>query len=190
MYGEGLQLEGVTSYFGLIAVVILILIGIAMVLVTNIPKKTDLEPVSIVVQAPPYRGARVKHTLLLPVTGARVLALDQATYKAADTTLLFALKKGDQLNAWLSKPEAEKWNAGVGRKDFYTAFLLQYDNGNWIVDHPAYRKTAGGMTGQGWWLIILGVLLIPYQFIRRARFPAWAMLVLYTAAIILYYLFV
>ena len=188
MYGEGLRLEGVTSYFGLIAIGMLMLVGLAMLLTRNSIKQGQLEPVSIELQASPYATPRLKNTVVLPITGARVMALDPASFAAADTAVLNQLGKGEKLNAWLVREDAEKWNQGAGRKDFYQALLLQKENGSWVVDYPSYSRKAGGYTSQGWWVMLLGLVLLPYQLIRKPKIPVWISLILLAAAVASYYL--
>jgi hypothetical protein len=172
-YGDGLALEGVTSKFGLIGIGMLMAVGIAMLLIRSTPKESELAPVAVTMQASPYRTPKLFNSVLLPLTGARVMALDPATFAAADSIMLFSLKKGDNLNVWLTRPEAERWNEGRGRKDFYKALMLQKSSGEWIVTFKAYQKKAERFGSQGWWLIGLGVLLIPYQLLRKPKIPVW-----------------
>ena len=184
MYDNRLVLEGVTSKFGFIGIGVLLVVGIIMLLATHIPKENELAAINIELQAPPYRTVKLRNSVLLPVTGARVLALEPATFAAADSMQLFALKKGESLKAYLNKPDAENWNSGVARKDFYKALLLQKTNTTWLVNYKSYRKKALGFSSQGWWLILLGILLIPYQFINYPKFSIWLALLLYSSAIL------
>ena len=131
--GEGLKLEGMSAYFGLLGIGVLILVGIAMIAISGTPTMEDLSPINIEVQAPAYRTPKATKTVLLPLTHAKVLALDAAAFAVADTTLLFSLKKGEKLIAWLEKEEAEKWNNEVARKDFYKAMLLQKEDKSWYL---------------------------------------------------------
>jgi hypothetical protein len=184
--GAGLRLDGVTNIFGLIGISFLIIVGIAMLLVRNSIKEKDLTPVQITLQAPPYYTPKLHNSILLSITGARVMALEQASFAAADSTLLFSLKKGDNLNAWLTKPEAEKWNEGIGRKDFYKALMLQKSSGEWIVSLKAYQKQANRFSSQGWWLIVLGVILIPYQLLSKPKIPVWVAIGIYVLILLLW----
>lgn len=182
--GDGLKLEGMTAKFGLIGIGILMAVGIAMLLVTNTPRQENLAPVSIEVQAPPYQSPKLSKSVLLPVKGARVIALDAATFAAADTAKLNDLKKGDIITAWLIKKDAESWNAGEARRDFYHAILLQYADKNWLVDYPSYRLKAMRFNKQGWWLIIFGLLLVPYQLVQNPRIPFWLAILLFAGAVL------
>lgn len=188
--GEGLKLEGMTAKFGLIGIGILMAVGIAMLLVTNTPKENDLAPVTIEVQAAPYESPKLSSSVLLPVKGARVIALDPATFAAADTTKLNALKNGDIITAWLIKKDAESWNAGEARRDFYHAILLRNADNSWLVDYPSYRKKSRVFNNQGWWLIIFGLLLIPYQLIQRPRLPFWIAIIVFAGAVLAWNLLV
>ncbi len=170
--GEGLRLEGMSSLFGLMGIGLLIFVGGFMLVVSNIPTEKDMTAVDIELTAPPYRSPR--NGVLLPITRARVMALSQASFAAADSAKLFSLVKGDVLKAWLKAPEAQKWNEGVGRKDFYHTLLLQKKNGDWLVDYKSYRRKAGKFSSQGWWIILFGLMLIPYQLIRKPQIPVWA----------------
>ena len=184
MYDNRLVLDGVTSKFGFIGIGVLLLVGIIMLFATHVPKENELAPINIEIQAPPYRTVKLRNSVLLPVTGARVLALEPATFAAADTTQLFALKKGETLKAYLNIPDATNWNNGVARKDFYKAHLLQKTDNSWLVNYTAYRIKALGFSSQGWWLILLGLILVPYQFIRYPKFSIWLALLLYGSAIL------
>lgn len=177
--GAGLRLDGVTNIFGLVGITFLILVGIAMLMVRNSLGEKDLEAVEIIIQAPPYFTPKLRNSILLSITGARVMALEPASYAAADTAALMRLRQGDVLKAWMPKKEAQKWNEGLGRKDFYRAMLLQKSDGNWIVNHKAYQKKAQGHSSQGWWLILLGLILIPYQVLRNPKIPVWLVLGVY-----------
>lgn len=177
--GAGLQFEGVTNIFGLLGIGLLIVIGIAMLLVRNSLREKDLEPVMVTLQAPPYQTPKLRNSMLLSITGARVMAIDQAAFGAADTSLLMGLTKGTELKVWMQKQEAKKWNNKVGRKDFYKAILLQKTDGTWIIDYMAYRSKASSYSSQGWWLILLGLMLTPYQVLRKPKIPVWAALIAY-----------
>lgn len=182
MYGDGLRLDGVTSKFGLIGIGLLMLVGVLIIVYTHIPSEKELSSISITLQAPPYRTPKLKNSVLLPVTGAQVLALDPATFAASDTNRLFALQKGEQLLAFMPAPEAENWKEGVGRKDFYKALLLQKTDKTWLVDYPSYKKKVRNFSSQGWWLILLGAILVPYQLIAKPKIPFWAAILLYGLA--------
>lgn len=182
--GEGLKLEGMSAWFGLLGIALLMMVGIAMLLVSNVPGKDDLQQVTVELQAPPYYTAKFGHSILLPLTGARVMTLDPATYAASDTLQLFSFQKGTVLKVWLLKKDASDWNNGVSRKEFYTAILLQKNEGDWLVDYPSYRKKAMRFNSKGWWLILFGLLLIPYQLIKHPRVPFWLALLLFSAAIL------
>lgn len=186
--GAGLRLDGVTNIFGLVGISFLIIVGIAMLMVRNSSKQKDLTPVEITLQAPPYYSPKLRNSVLLSITGARVMALDPATFAAADSTLLFSLKKGDNLNVWLTKPEAEKWNDGIGRKDFYKALLIQKSSGEWIVPFNAYQHKANRFSSQGWWLIVLGIILVPYQLLSKPKIPVWVILGVYISILIIWIL--
>jgi hypothetical protein len=177
--GAGLQFEGVTNIFGLLGIGLLILIGIAMLLVRNSIREKDLEPVNVTLQAPPYQTPKLRNTVLLSITRARVMAIDQAAFATADTSVLMGLSKGTELKVWMPKNEAEKWNNNIGRKDFYKAIMLQKTDGTWIIDYNAYSRKASSYSSQGWWLILLGMILIPYQVLRRPKIPVWAALIAY-----------
>lgn len=188
--GDGLRLEGMSSKFGLMGIGVLVLVGILMLMVTNIPNKNELGPIDIELTAPPYITTKYGKTVLLPITRARVLSLNAATFEAVDSNKLFALAKGDMLKAWLTAPEAQNWMEGVGRKDFYTAILLQQKSGEWLVDYGQYRRKAARFSNQGWWLILLGCLLLPYQLLHKPKFPIWAAIVCYILFILCWaYLF-
>ncbi len=189
IYADGLSLEGVSSKFGFMGIGLLILVGIAILLVTHIPKEKELVAINIDLQAPPYRTPKLKNAVLLPITGARVLALDPAAFAAADTIQIFALTKGETLKAYLIATDATNWNDGVGRKDFYKALLLQKTDNSWLVDYKAYRKKAVGFSSQGWWLILLGVILVPYQIIQSPKFSIWFALLLYGLVLVGWYFF-
>jgi hypothetical protein len=143
--GEGLKLEGMSAYFGLLGIAVLIIVGIAMIAISGTPKMEDLSPINIEVQAPAYRTPKATNTVLLPLTHARVLALDAAAFAVADTNQLFNLKKGEKLIAWLVKEEALEWNNSVARKDFYKAMVLQKEDKTWVVSlkwtAPGAKKT-------------------------------------------------
>ncbi len=188
--GEGLRLEGMSSTFGLIGIAILILVGCFMVFVTNIPKQNELFPIDIELTAPPYLSSKFGKTALLPVTRARVMSLQAATFAAVDSSQLFALAKGEKLLAWLTMQEAKDWNEGVGRKDFYTALLLQKKNGAWLVDYKSYRSKAGKFGSQGWWIILFGLLLVPYQLLQKPKVPIWVAILLYIFSIVVWNVFV
>lgn len=189
IYADGLSLEGVSSKFGWMGIGLLILVGITILLVTHIPKEKELVAINIELQASPYRTPKLKNSVLLPITGARVLALDPAAFAAADTIQIFALKKGEKLKAFLISTDAKNWNDGVGRKDFYKALLLQKTDNNWLVDYKTYRKKALGFSSQGWWLILLGVILVPYQIIQSPKFSIWFALLLYGLVLVGWYFF-
>jgi hypothetical protein len=184
--GAGLQFEGVTNIFGLLGIGLLVIIGIAMLLVRNSIREKDLEPVSITLQAPPYHIPKLRNSVLLSITGARVMALDQAAFAAADTSKLLALQRGDALKAWMLKKEAEKWNNNIGRKDFYKAMMLQKTDGTWIIDYKGYNRKASNYSGQGWWLILLGCILLPYQIMRQTKIPVWAAILAYLILVAIY----
>jgi hypothetical protein len=186
IYGDGLSLEGVTSKFGLLGIALLIIVGIAMIAISGTPTMDELSPVNIEVQAPAYRTPKAINTVLLPLTHAKVLALDPAAFSAADTTQLFTLKKGEKLIAWLEKEDAVKWNEGVARKDFYKAMLLQKEDKTWIVDYPSFRKKSMAFNNQGWWIILLGAILIPYQLISKPKIPVWVTIAAFITAIIVW----
>ncbi len=189
MYGEGLKLDGVTEKFGLIGIGLLMLVGVLIIVNTHIPAETELSSIKITLQAPPYRTPKLKNSVLLPVTGAQVVALDPATFAASDTTQLFALQKGAELIAYLPDAEAKNWKEGVGRKDFYKAILLQKTDNSWLIDYPAYNKKARNFSSHGWWLILLGAILIPYQLISKPRIPFWAAILLYgLAAVVMFFI--
>jgi hypothetical protein len=188
-YSQGLPLEGVTSKFGLIGIGMLMAVGIAMLLIRDAPKENNLIPIRVTMQAPPYKTPKVHKSVLLPITNARVLALDPAAFAAADTAALFALKKGEIIDAWLSSQEAEKWNNGVARKDFYRAFMIQNTSGKWIVNYQAYQKKASKFGSQGWWVILLGILLVPYQLIKKPRIPVWITLSVFVIVLVLWNIF-
>jgi hypothetical protein len=145
MYDNRLALEGVTSKFGFIGIGVLVLVGIIMLLATHIPKENELAAINIEIEAPPYRTVKLRNSVLLPITGARVLALDAAAFAVADTNQLFNLKKGEKLIAWLVKEEALEWNNSVARKDFYKAMVLQKEDKTWVVSlkwtAPGAKKT-------------------------------------------------
>jgi hypothetical protein len=184
--GDGLKLEGMSSWFGLLGIAVLILVGIAMIAISGTPKMEDLSPVNIEVQAPAYRTPKAIKTVLLPLTHAKVLALDPAAFAVADTQKLFTLKKGEKLIAWLEKEDALKWNEGVARKDFYKAMLLQKEDKNWIVDYPSFRKKSRAFNNQGWWLVLFGAILVPYQLISKPKIPVWVAITVLIAAIVLW----
>jgi hypothetical protein len=187
MYGEGMELKGVTSKFGLIGIGMLMLVGLLIIVVSDIAGEKDLKPISIELQASPYRTPKLKNSILLPLTDAKVIALDPATFAASDTNQLFALQKGEKLIAYLPAEEAMKWKDGVGRKDFYKALLLQKADNSWLVDYPSYKLKAQRLTSQGWWLIILGAILIPYQLVAKPKIPFWVSLLLYIGALLMFY---
>ncbi len=187
--GDGLKLEGMTAWFGLIGIGILICVGIAMIAISDTPSMDELSAVTIEVQAPAYRTPQATKSVLLPLTYARVLALDPASFAAADTQQLFSLKKGEILFAWLKKEDAVKWNEGVARKDFYKAMLLQKEDKTWLVDYPSFRKKSRVFNNQGWWLIILGGIFIPYQLIPRPKIPVWLAIGGFIALVIAWYAF-
>ncbi len=184
--GDGLKLEGMSAWFGLLGIVILMMVGIAMIALFGVPEMEELAPVSIEAQAPAYRTAKIYKSVLIPLDKAQVLALDPAAFAAADTQQLFSLQKGEKLIAWLEKEEAEKWNNGEARKDFYTALLLQKEDQSWLIDYPSYRKKARAFNNQGWWVVLFGLMLIPYQFIKRPKVPFWLSILLFAAAILIW----
>jgi hypothetical protein len=151
-----------------------LLVGLLILLGSGTPKEKDLAPIEIEITAPPYRTPSLRNSVLLPVTRARVLAIHPATFKAADSAKLFSLKKSDVLTVWLTAAEAQKWNAGVARKDFYTALVLQKKNSEWVVDYESFRKKAGKSSSHGWWIILFSLILIPYQLISKPKIPVWA----------------
>jgi hypothetical protein len=187
--GEGLKLEGMSAYFGLLGIAVLIIVGIAMIAISGTPKMEDLSPINIEVQAPAYRTPKATNTVLLPLTHARVLALDAAAFAVADTNQLFNLKKGEKLIAWLVKEEALEWNNSVARKDFYKAMVLQKEDKTWVVDYPSYRKKSRAFNNQGWWLVLLGLLLIPYQLIKHPSVPFWLAFLLFAGALLVWTFF-
>jgi hypothetical protein len=186
--GEGLKLEGVTTIFGLLGIGVLILVGISLLLVNTVPTEKELYPVEAELSSTPYRSAKFRNTLLIPFTNARVMKLEETSFTAIDTSLLFSLDKGDMLRVFMHPKEAENWNKGISRKDFYSAVLIQKaGDKTWILDYPTYRKKAAKAQSQGWCLIILGAILVPYQLIRNPKFPVWAAIGLYVLAGIIYY---
>jgi hypothetical protein len=168
---------------------LLVLVGIAILLVTHIPKEKDLVAIHIELQAPPYRTVKLRNSVLLPVTGVSVLALEPAAFAASDTMQLYALKKGEKLIAYLINQDANNWNNGVARKDFYKALLLQKTDKTWLIDFKSYRKKALGFSSQGWWLIFLGIILVPYQVIQSPKFSIWLALMLYGLLLVSWYFF-
>ncbi len=183
--GDGLKLEGMSTWFGLIGIIILMLVGIAMIAISGTPKMEDLSPVSIEVQAPAYRTPKAHKTVLIPLTRAKVLALDPAAFAVSDTQKLFTLQKGEVLTAWMENKDAENWKNGVARKDFYKAMLLQKEDKSWLVDYPSFRKKSRAFNNQGWWVVLLGAILVPYQLISKPKIPVWATIAAFIAAIVL-----
>lgn len=184
--GEGLKLEGMSASFGLLGIAMLMIVGIAMITISGTPKMEELSPVNIEVQAPAYRTPKAYKTVLIPLIQAKVLALDPAAFAVADTLQLFSLKKGEKLTAWFEKEDALKWNQGVARQDFYKAMVLQKEDKSWIVDYPSFRKKSRVFNNQGWWLILLGAILVPYQLIPRPKIKVYIAIGLYVLAIFLF----
>lgn len=184
--GEGLKLEGMSTWFGLLGIAMLIMVGIAMIAISGTPKMEDLSEVAIEVQAPAYRTPKAYKTILIPLIQAKVLALDPAAFAVADTLQLFSLKKGEKLTAWLEREDALMWKQGVARQDFYKAMILQKEDKTWIVDYASYRKKSRAFNNQGWWVIIFGVLLVPYQLLAKPRIPFWIAFLLFTGSLLVW----
>ncbi|MCU0403227.1 MAG: hypothetical protein MUE99_01675 [Chitinophagaceae bacterium] len=186
--GDGLKLEGVSSKFGLIGLAVLMLVGFSMLWINRTAPESDFLPVTAELSSSPYRSSKMQNTVLIPFTRAKVMKLDAASLAAVDTNVLFSLKKGDILTVYMQKEEAENWLADVGKKDFYTAILLKkVDKEEWIVSYSDFRKKANRLSGQGWWLVMLAVLMLPYQLIRHPKVPIWVALMLFAACAIAFY---
>jgi len=187
--GEGLKLEGVTTKFGLLGIAVLMLVGMAMLGMNKVPEEHDLIPVIADLSASPYRSGKSSQGILIPFSDARVMKLDGSSLAAVDTISLFSLQKGDTLEVYMQEKEAENWKAGVARKDFYTAIILKKAGAEgWVIDYHSFRKEASRSGSQGWWLLLLGAILIPYQLIRQPKIPIWLSIALYVFAIIVCYL--
>jgi hypothetical protein len=184
--GDGLKLEGMSARFGLLGIALLVIVGIAMIAISDSPKMEDLSPVTIEVQAPAYRTPKAYKTVLIPLIQAKVLALDPAAFAVADTIQLFSLKKGEKLTAWLKREDALNWSKGVARQDFYKAMVVQKEDKTWIVDYPSFRQKSRAYNNQGWWLVLLGAILVPYQLIPRPKIKVYIAIGLYVLAILLY----
>lgn len=185
--GAGLRLEGVTHLFGLVGSAMLILIGIAMLLMRNPVAEADLVTIEMVLQAPPYQTRKVKNTVLLPATDARILALEHAAYTASNKNALMALKKGDSITVGMAKQEANNWNQNKPRKDYFKAITLQKKGGEHIISFQAYHQKANQVSSQGWWAVLLGILFIPYQFIQKPKLPIWAAIGIYLLAMAVFF---
>lgn len=179
-YGQVWPLEGVKTPFALVAISLLLLTGIGILMMRTTLRLNMLTPVSIQLQAPIYHAQKGSDagSWLFPVTGARILLLHPASAQVADMNRLAQLRAGDSLIAWLLHADAEAWNAGKGRK-FAQVYLLQLQDGSWLIPLSAHRKASGREALVGYWLILFSLLLLPYVFIPQPRIPAWAMLLAY-----------
>ncbi len=183
-FGTGNPLDGVTSKFGLFGVLVLFVIGLG---VQNNKFKLDektLEPIDLIAQNKPFTPKTNQKTILIPLQGGQVVAIDLEAYKAADTSLLYTIEQGTAFTAWLKTTDVAMLQKGYSSKDFTKVFRLQLKSGGWIIHPETYKKIENREGNQGLYLMIFALCLLPYTLVTNPRVPIWATLILFTAALL------
>lgn len=183
---EGLILHGLNSTMGKIAVGMLLLLGAWLVLAKKQLDANALMKVQATVKSKPYQpgmdSSLQKNLVLIPVEEkSKLLVVEHFALKAIGAdSIMSSLQPGDQITVWLDEVNAGHFanRSGGGRVQ-----LSLLSKGNTaIIDEAGYNRAIGNNGQMGWWVIALGLSMIPYYFISRPRIhPGWVFTVIVAA---------
>lgn len=172
---EGLSLSGMNSNFGKISVLLLLLLGAALLLGGKQLRSNEVLLRTTVASARPYNsGAKDQQLLLIPLQQKGLLAMPDefALVTAGPQRLLTSVQPGDTLQLGLAAPDAAIFDGDANGP--HLRFQTLQVNRQSIISLADYNRTLGGNSKIGWWVLALGLSMLPYFFISRPRVhPGW-----------------
>ena len=183
---EGLILQGLTSTMGKVAVGMLLLLGAWLVIGKKQLDVNTLTKVQATVKSKPYQpgmdSSVQKNLVLIPVEeNSKLLVAENFALKAVGAdSIQRSLQPGDKIEVWLDEVNAGHFaNRGGGGR--VQISLLSKGNTN-LIDEAGYNRELGNNGQMGWWVIALGLSMIPYYFISRPRIhPGWVFTIIVAA---------
>jgi hypothetical protein len=163
------------SNFGKISVLLLLLLGAALLLSGKRLRSHEVLLRTTVASARPYMsGAKERQLLLIPLEQKGLLAMPDefALATAGPQRLLASVQPGDTLQLGLAAPDAAIFDGNAN--GLHLRFQTLQVNGQAIIALADYNRTLAGNSQMGWWVLALGLSMVPYFFISRPRVhPGW-----------------
>lgn len=183
---EGLMLQGLNSTMGKVAVGMLLLLGSWLLVGKKQLDANKLTKVEATVKSKPYQpgmdSSVQKNLVLIPVEeNSKLLVVENFALKAIGAdSLIRSLQTGDKITVWLDDVNAGHFaNRGGGGR--VQISLLSKTN-TYIIDDAGYNRALGNNGQMGWWVIALGLSMVPYYFISRPRIhPGWVFTIIVAA---------
>lgn len=175
---EGLILQGLNSTMGKIAVGMLLSLGAWLVLGKKSLDVRSLNLIQATVKSRPYKpgmdSSQPANQVLIPVQeNSKLLVVDNfALQSIGADSLINSLQPGDSISVWLDASNTERFNNTGGGRRVQISLLAKGPKS--IISESGYNKTIGNNSQMGWWVMALGLSMIPYYFISRPRIhPGW-----------------
>lgn len=163
------------SNFGKISVLLLLLLGAALLLSGKRLRSHEVLLRTTVASARPYSSAaKDRQLLLIPLQQKGLLAMPDefALVTAGPQRLLAGIQPGDTLQLGLAAADAAIFDGAENGP--HLRFQTLQVNRQSIISLADYNRTLGGNSQIGWWVLALGLSMLPYFFISRPRVhPGW-----------------
>jgi hypothetical protein len=184
---EGLNISGLSSNFGKISVFILLAVGLLLVLSTHSVSKSSLKMATVKVLNNPYQPGyenKKQEMILVPIEqDKKILVIEDFALKAGGMDhLLKNIRKDDVLTIWLDDQNAALLQEKDGGNRVKVSMLSKGNES--LVSEQQYNKALGNNGQMGWWVLALGLSMVPYFFISNPRInPGWVFMAILAAMI-------